>query len=377
MAASVAHPGLCMALAPVPGWPPHESVQPFVMSSARLCLTMKRTSITEGRDISTTYGNVPGPGVPPTPPERERFLQSAAGTLTEAFGAAEWGLLACIAIVWGSSFVLIDIALPSFQPGVIAAARVMLGALALILVPIARHKVEREDLGRIAFLGIIWMGIPLSLFPIAQQSIDSSVAGMLNGAMPLATAAWSALLLRRRPRSLQLIGLVVGFAGIVAISWPQVQGSDAGLNGTLLVLAAITLYGLSANIAVPLQQKYGALPVLLRAQLAALLVVVPFGLTDLAGSAWSWAAAAAMVPLGALGTGLAFVLMATLVGRVGGPRGSVAIYFVPLVAMALGVLLLNETIATPALFGIALVLGGAWMTSRRESQAPDRSDNGS
>lgn len=285
----------------------------------------------------------------------------------DAFGAAEWGLLACIAAVWGSSFVLMDIALPAFQPGVIAAARLMLGALALVLVPAARRKVEREDLGRVAFLGAIWMGVPLSLFPIAQQSIDSSVAGMLNGAMPLATAAWSALLLRRMPRRLQLMGLVIGFAGIVAISWPQVQGSEASFQGTLLVLAAITLYGLAANMAVPLQQRYGALPVLLRAQLAALVIVIPFGLSDLADSTWSWAAAAAMVPLGALGTGLAFVLMATLVGRVGGPRGAVAIYFVPLVAMALGVVLLDETIATAAVVGVGLVLAGAWMTSRREA----------
>lgn len=261
---------------------------------------------------------------------------------------------------------LIDFALASFQPGVIAAARVVLGALSLALIPAARRPVGREDLGRVAFLGVIWMGVPLSLFPIAQQSIDSSVAGMLNGAMPLATAAWSGLLLRRVPVRMQLIGLVIGFAGIVAISWPQVQGSEASFQGTLLVLAAITLYGLSANIAVPLQQRYGALPVLLRAQLAALLIVIPFALSDLEGSTWSWTAALAMIPLGALGTGLAFVLMATLVGRVGGPRGSVAIYFVPLVAMALGVLLLDETIPTLALFGIGLVLAGAWMTSRRE-----------
>lgn len=298
---------------------------------------------------------------------RARFLQSASGTRLDAFGPAEWGLLASIAAVWGSSFVLIDIALGAFQPGLIAAARVMLGAVALALVPAARRPIEREDLGRVAFLGVIWMGVPLSLFPIAQQSIDSSVAGMLNGAMPLATAAWSGLLLRRMPGGLQLIGLVVGFAGIIAIFWPQAQGSRAAFQGTLLVLAAIVLYGLAANVAVPLQQRYGALPVLLRAQLVALAIVIPFGLSDLSGSTWSWAAAAAMVPLGALGTGLAFVLMATLVGRVGGPRGSVAIYFVPLVAMALGVVLLGESIAAIALLGTGLVLTGAWLTSRREN----------
>lgn len=303
----------------------------------------------------------------PTPVRRPRLLESGGGTRTEAFGHFEWGLLASIAVIWGSSFVLIDVGLGSFRPGVIAAARVLLGAAPLAVVPAARKPVEPGDLPRVAFLGVIWMGIPLSLFPIAQLWIDSSVAGMINGAMPLATAAWSVVLLRRLPRRVQVAGLVVGFGGIVAISWDQVQGSSATLLGTALVLLAITLYGLSANVAVPLQQRYGALPVLLRAQLAALVIVVPFGLAHVPGSSWSWEAAAAMIPLGALGTGLAFVLMATLVGRVGGPRGSVAIYFVPVVAMLLGVTLLDETISWTALAGTGLVLAGAWLTSRREA----------
>lgn len=298
---------------------------------------------------------------------RRRFLESAGGTRTEAFARLEWTLLASIALIWGSSFVLIDLGLDSFRPGVIAAARVLLGAAALAVIPAARKPIERDDLPRIAFLGVIWMGIPLSLFPIAQQWVDSSVAGMINGAMPLMAATWSILLLRRLPGRFQVAGLAVGFSGIVAISWEQVRGSSATLLGTVLVLLAITLYGLAANVAVPLQQRYGALPVLLRAQLAALVVVVPFGVTQLPGSSWSWGSAAAMVPLGALGTGLAFVLMATLVGRVGGPRGSVAIYFVPVVAMALGVVVLDETIPWSAVGGTALVLAGAWLTSRREA----------
>lgn len=297
---------------------------------------------------------------------RRRLLESGAGTRADAFGALEWALLAGISLVWGSSFFLIDIALDAFRPGVITAGRVLLGAAVLSLVPAARRPIAREDLPRAAFLGVIWMGIPLSLFPIAQLWIDSSVAGMLNGAMPLATAAWATLLFRRTPGPFQIAGLVVGFGGIVGISWAQLQGSSATLLGTVLVLTAITLYGLAANIAVPLQQRYGALPVLLRAQLAALIIVIPFGLLHLPGSEWSAEAALALVPLGALGTGIAFVLMTTLVGRVGGPRGSVAIYFVPLVAMALGVLLLDETIARSALIGSALVITGAWLTSRKD-----------
>lgn len=320
----------------------------------------------EGKLIVTPYETV----TPAEPAPRRRLLESGSGTRTDAFGALEWALLAGISLVWGSSFFLIDIALESLRPGVIAAGRILLGALALALVPAARRSIDREDLPRAAFLGVIWMGIPLSLFPIAQLWIDSSVAGMLNGAMPLATAAWATLMFRRTPGAFQVAGLLVGFCGIVGISWAQLQGSRATVLGTVLVLTAITLYGLAANIAVPLQQRYGALPVLLRAQLAALVVVIPFGVFHLPGSAWSAEAALALVPLGALGTGIAFVLMTTLVGRVGGPRGSVAIYFVPLVAMALGVFLLDETIARSALFGSALVITGAWLTSRKDRSSP-------
>jgi drug/metabolite transporter (DMT)-like permease len=302
----------------------------------------------------------------PSQAARSRFLQGGAGARAEAFGPIEWGLLAIIAFIWGSSFLWIDIALESFRPGVITALRVILGASALALIPAARKPIAREDRARIAFLGLIWMAIPLSLFPIAQRWIDSSVAGMLNGAMPLTTMAWSTLLLRRLPGRVQIAGLIIGFGGIIAISWEQVQGSSATLQGTILVLIAITLYGLSANLAVPLQQRYGSLPILLRAQAAALVVVIPFGLAHLSGSSWSWSAGAAVVPLGLLGTGLAFVLMATLVGRVGGPRGSVAIYFVPVVAIVLGATFLDESIALSAVLGTGLVLAGAWLTSRRE-----------
>lgn len=309
---------------------------------------------------------VASPAVATTRPP-SRLLATSSGTVTDAFGAPEWGLLTAIAVIWGSSFLFMAIGLETFRPGVVSMARVGLGALALALVPRARRKVEREDLPTIAFLGVIWMGIPLILFPLAQQWIDSSVAGMVNGAMPLTTAAWAAALMRKLPARRQLVGLAIGFLGIVAISWPEVRESEANALGVALVLLAIVLYGLSANIAVPLQQRYGALPVLLRVQLAALVVVVPFGLWSLPGSSWAWGPALAMLPLGILGTGLGFVLMATLVGRVGGPRGSVAIYFVPIVAIVVGMVFRGESLAPMAAVGTVLVLIGAWIASRKEA----------
>ena len=304
------------------------------------------------------------------PPDRPtgRLRATAEGTSAEAFAAREWLLVAVIAAIWGSSFLWVDIALESLRPGVIVTVRVALGALTLALVPRARRPVDSADIPRIVVLGLVWVGIPLSLFPIAQQWVDSSVAGMINGAMPLAAAAWAAMLLRRSPGRTQLAGLVIGFAGVLAISWPQLTESRASAAGTGLLVAAVVMYGLAANLAVPLQQRYGALPVILRAQLAALVVVVPYGLWDLPASSFAVGPVLAMVPLGVLGTGLAFVLMATLVGRVGGPRGSVAIYFVPVVAIALGVVVLAEAVAPVALAGTALVIMGAWVTSRREQR---------
>ncbi|HEV3399820.1 MAG TPA: DMT family transporter [Actinomycetes bacterium] len=296
---------------------------------------------------------------------RRPLLETGSGSRTEAFGVREWLLLAGVALIWGSSYLFIDIGLEALAPGVIAVVRVALGLAALSLVPAARRPIGREDLVRVAFLGVIWAGLPMILFPVAQQWIDSSVAGMLNGAVPLASAAWAVVLLRRPLPRVHAVGLLIGFAGVLAISWPQLQGSRATTLGAGLVILAVVLYGLAINLAVPLQQRYGALPVLLRAQLAALVLLLPFGLWGLRSSSFAWPSVLAMVPLGVLGTGVAFVLMTTLVGRVGGPRGAVATYFIPVVAIVLGVVLLGERVAPAALAGTALVVAGAWLTSRR------------
>src|SRR4029453_17921886 len=288
-------------------------------------------------------------------PMRRPLLETGSGSRTEAFGVREWGLLASIALIWGSSFLFIDVGLEALAPGVIALARVALGVAALSLVPAARRPIGPQDRVRVAFLGVIWAGLPLLLFPVAQQWIDSSVAGMLNGAVPLAGAAWAVVLLRRPLPRVHAVGLLIGFAGVLAISWPQLQGSRATMLGAGLVLLAVVLYGLAVNLAVPLQQRHGALPVLL----------TPFGLWGLRSSSFAWPSVLAMVPLGVLGTGVAFVMMTILVGRVGGPRGAVATYFIPVVAIALGVLFLGERVAPAAVAGTGLVVAGAWLTPRR------------
>jgi len=297
---------------------------------------------------------------------RSSLPATAHGTNAHAYTLDEWGLLTAIALIWGSSFLFMEIGLRSFGPGVVTLARIVLGTATLALFARARRPVEREDWGRIALLGTVWMAIPLTLLPIAQQWIDSSVAGMINGSLPIFAAAWATYLLRRLPGQRQLVGIAIGFAGIVLVFLPELQTSADTALGAFVALFAIVFYGLATNLAVPLQQKYGAPPVIFRAQLVALVLVLPFGLWSLQDSTWSWDSALAMVPLGALGTGLAIVLMATLAGRVGAARASIAIYFLPLGAVILGVVVLGETVEPIALVGIVLVLAGAWVASRRE-----------
>lgn len=304
---------------------------------------------------------------PPATPDRQSLIQTNQGITFEAFGVREWSLVATAALIWGSSFLFIDIALDDVAPGVIPFVRILFGAAALALLPATRRPIDRRDWGRIGLLAVIWMAFPLTLFSIAQQWINSSLAGMLNAGMPLFSAAFAAVLLRRLPGTMQLLGLSIGFAGVFLIGVPGVSASGTSAAGVVMVIVAVAGYGLAVNIAVPLQQAYGALAVIARVQWVALVLTVPYALIDLPQSTATVPAVAALVALGALGTGAAFAAMAALVGRVGATRGSLTIYFIPIIAIALGVVFRNDLVTNSALIGTPLVLLGAWLTSRADA----------
>jgi drug/metabolite transporter (DMT)-like permease len=282
---------------------------------------------------------------------------------TTHFATADWLMLTGVALTWGASFLFIDIGLEHFAPVLVAFGRIAFGALTLGAIPAARRPVPRSEWPLIAAMGVTWMAIPFVCFAVAQQWIDSSLAGMINAATPLFVALVAAGAVRQLPSRVQATGLVVGFAGVVAISLPSIgEGSNA--LGIGLVLLAAFLYGFAFNIAAPLQRRHGALPVIWRAQLVAVVIVLPFAVVSATESTFGWDSLLAVVALGSLGTGLAFYWFTTLIGRVGSTRGSVAIYLVPVVAIALGAALLGETIHLAAVLGTALVVAGAYITSR-------------
>ena len=102
----------------------------------------------------------------------------------------------------GVVFLFIDVGLEAFSPGMVTLIRVGLGAATLALFPSSRRPIDRSDWPRLFVVSVLWVAVPLSLFPIAQQWIDSAVAGMLNGTMPMLTALIAAAMLSggaRRP----------------------------------------------------------------------------------------------------------------------------------------------------------------------------------
>ena len=284
----------------------------------------------------------------------------------EPFAVTEWLLFAAIGLIWGSSFLLIKIGLEAFHPGLITWARVGLGALALAVIPAARRPIQREDWPRILQLGVVWVAIPFTLFPLAEEHINSAVTGLLNGATPFFGGLIGALWFNRAPRGPQRWGIAVGFLGIALIAASSSAEGGSAFVGVVMVLVATLCYGFATNMTGRIQQKYGSVPVMARVLAIGSLLTAPFGILGVTRSEFVVGSAAAVTVLGVVGTGLAFVLMATLVGRVGGPRATFINYFVPVVSLVLGAVFLAETVTVISLAGVVLVLAGAVLASRRE-----------
>lgn len=297
---------------------------------------------------------------------RRGVLTTSVGTHRGAFTGLDWALFLSIGAIWGSSFLLIALGLDAFEPGLITWLRVLFGAAVVWLVPAARSPLDREDRASLVVLSFLWVAVPFTLFPLAQRWISSGLTGLLNGALPIFATTIGAVMLRRLPGRARSIGLVVGFSGVAAIAAPSIaEGSNEAL-GVGLVLAAVGCYGVAINIAAPLTQRYGSLPVMARMLGLAAIWTAPFGLVGLTGSSFAWGPLVAIAALGALGTGFAFVIMGRLVSRVGSSRASFATYLIPVVALVLGAIFLDETVRILAIVGISLVIAGALLASRKE-----------
>ncbi len=285
----------------------------------------------------------------------------------------DWILLLLPGLIWGASFLFIAQGLESLPPNGITFTRLVIGFLTLSLFPGVRRPVARADWGRVALLGIIWMAFPLSLFPFAEQRVSSALTGMLNGATPLFAAAVASLLARSLPPRPVLLGLAVGFAGTILVAVPSLGEGSNQAAGVLMILVAVMSYGFSINLARPLQQRNGALPVIWRAVGFAVLLTAPLGVPALRSAHWTLPSLLSLLALGIFGTGIAYILLAVAAGRIGATRASASTFLIPGVALILGVLVRGERVALLSLCGGAVSLAGAILIRRASQPAAAKS----
>jgi len=295
-------------------------------------------------------------------PVSSRF--SSDGLNQGNFSQRDWALLLTISLIWGSSFLWIAVGLDAFHPAVIALFRMIFGALVLAFVPAARKPMPRSTWPALLVVAVAGNSAPAIFFPLAQQRVESSVAGMLNSVGPILVLLMSVAMLRKAPERNQIVGLTIGLVGALTIAAANLASADAEPLGLLFVLFAVLGYSLSNNFLPPLAQAYGGAAVMVRAMIISSILLAPWGLWGLRRSTFEWRPALAIVVLGVLGTGVARSLFATLNGRVGAPRSSLVGYLVPIVAIVLGVLVRNESVGVVELIGTALILCGAALISR-------------
>jgi drug/metabolite transporter (DMT)-like permease len=272
----------------------------------------------------------------------------------------DWSLLIVPGVIWGASFLFIAEGLEAMAPNGVTFLRLAIGFATLSLVPSARRALHPGDGRGAALLGVIWLAFPLSLFPFAEQRVSSALTGMLNGATPIFAVMVASLMARRWPERPVVMGLATGVVGAVFMAVPGMGGSSSAA-GIAMIVTALVCYGAALNIARPLQQRSGALPVVWRALGVAVVLTAPLGLPEVLDARWTTRALVSMLALGMLGTCVANVVMTTAAGRLGASRASATLFLVPVVALVLGVVVRGERVAALSVAGAAVCLLGAWM----------------
>jgi drug/metabolite transporter (DMT)-like permease len=298
-------------------------------------------------------------------------MQPVHGVLRQ--GWAEWGLLLALVALWGSSFMLVRVALDAFTPIAVTAGRLLIGAgvLALVLA-LTQWRLPSATRAWIFFFAMAVVGNALPFFLIAwgQQDIPSGLTGILMAVMPLVVLLLAHFLVageRLTPR--RLLGFTLGFIGVIVLTGPEaraaLRGGEAAFTSQLAVLGAAVCYGVAAIIA----RRGPALnPVVTAAAVLSIAGIVVGAWLLSAGLRAGTAAAIhepvalapglAMLTLGALSTGLATVVYFSLVARAGPTFLSLINYLIPIWAVLLGALALGERLPARAFAALALILVG-------------------
>ena len=267
--------------------------------------------------------------------------------------------------IWGSSFLMIKYSLDELNPSDIALYRILIGALFVNIFVRTKEKIDKADHIKFVIVSFFWMALPFYMFGIAEQTITSSLAGLINGSTPIFVAFIAVVFYRLRITNLQIIYIFSGFIGVGLITL------SGGINelsfniGSIFALIASISYGIAVNIVEPLIKKYESYIVLkIVMRYASLLSLILYGFTASFKLPTPQVSLIPMLILGIGGTGIAFLTYYKLLDNVGRISSSFIVYMIPIFSIFFGYQFLNEITYAIQFVGIGVILTSAFLYSR-------------
>jgi drug/metabolite transporter (DMT)-like permease len=285
----------------------------------------------------------------------------------------DWLLFILLGFFWGSSYLFIKIGVDAgLTPFTLVSLRLLVGfALLAVVVAAAREPLPRggKMLGHLIVLGAFSVAIPFSLITWAELHVDSTVAATITSAVPLFVIVIAAFALRdERITANKVVGLLVGFVGVALL----VGFDPEALTGGELV-AELALLGATASYAIggvyARRMVHGLrpmIPALFQVGFALVMTtVLAFVFERPMSTELTWESIGAVVWLGLLGSGLAYLVFFRLLGRWGATRTSMVAYLLPVFGIVLGVIVLQEPLTPALVIGTALVVAGIGIVNAR------------
>ena len=284
---------------------------------------------------------------------------------------ANWLVFFGLGFIWGSSYLFIKLAVDDFGTFTLVSLRLLVGATLLwIVVRVAKQPLPRERriYGHLLVMAIINITIPFLLITWAEASVESSLAAILTSPVPLFAIVLSAIFLTDEPiRVNGLVGLLVGFVGVIIVTSPGLTGDKSSLTGELALLGAAFSYAAGAVYS---RRNVRGLPPMIPAvfqvTFAAIIVTTlavvfehPWTATPDAQAVFS------ILWLGMLGSGVAYLLVFRLFSHWGATRTTLVAYLLPVVGITLGYLVLDEPIDGRLILGTALIIAGVFLVNSK------------
>ena len=267
--------------------------------------------------------------------------------------------------IWGSSFLMIKYSLEELNPSDIAIYRILIGALFINIFVRAKENIVKTDNIKIFIISFFWMALPFYMFGIAEQTITSSLAGLINGSTPIFVAFIAVVFYKLKVTKIQLLYIFTGFIGVGLISLSGGINDVSFEIGFLYALIASISYGIAVNMVEPLIQKYDSLIVIkMVIRYACLISLIMLGPTASFKLPTVEVSLIPMLILGIGGTGIAFLTYYKLLESVGRISSSFIVYMIPIFSIFFGYQFLNEITNSIQFIGIGVILCSAFLYSR-------------